>query len=209
MTAKQDFTTKRTGVQVVRTSASLLIAAVVAGSFCFSADAYAQSKTKNALHEEDSIEAAVPLLQAPVTATKTATVKTEPATAVVTEAAAVTTAPAHDETVAQTEAAALTLAAVQPAPASAVQTEAATEATRTAEVAADSATASELAETTASSTTVVRGELKEADDEGNNCTVCHKNRTSITLGCNSVALRRHRAHGDYDGQCPNSTGVKE
>jgi cytoskeletal protein RodZ len=209
MTANQDFITKRSRLQVVRTWSSLLLAGVAAGCFCFAADAGAQNKKTP--RQEDSTEAIAPSVQAPagVNKTVTATAKAETVTPAVKSVDAVSTAPAEKETAGQTEAAAQQVAVAQPASASAVQTEVATQATQTAEVAADVATSAEPAQTAASTTAVARGELKGADDEGGGCTVCHKNRNSITLPCNSVALRRHRAHGDYDGQCFNSTGVKE
>jgi hypothetical protein len=50
---------------------------------------------------------------------------------------------------------------------------------------------------------------KEEDGDGGLCQVCHKNRQTIELACNSLALRRHRAHGDFDGPCPPTTGSRE
>jgi hypothetical protein len=38
------------------------------------------------------------------------------------------------------------------------------------------------------------------------CTVCHKHTTTITLPCNSMEYRRHLDHGDSVGACPSVAG---
>lgn len=40
------------------------------------------------------------------------------------------------------------------------------------------------------------------------CPVCHKNATTLILTCNSLDYRRHKDHGDPDGECPPSTSSK-
>ncbi len=64
---------------------------------------------------------------------------------------------------------------------------------------------------TYSSTTAFAQTEKEVDGgpPGGTCTVCHKNRQTLTLPCNDIALRRHQAHGDTPGPCPSSRSVKE
>ena len=57
---------------------------------------------------------------------------------------------------------------------------------------------------TAPATEPVTREPAVKAEEGGDCPVCHKGRNTLIFPCNSVAYRRHIAHGDTPAACPSA-----
>ena len=198
--------------QVFRTSLPVLTAAAVClAVFCFSPSANAQGQRDS--RKADALDAAIVEQPQPTYVRKP--VASRKASAVENKIAVEQAADVQKDVIVAVEAPAQQLVALQPAtavqtevaatPVAAVATEVAAQVAEPQPVVVDPAVSDPAATDPADSDPAV----KEGDGGGTNCQVCHKNRQTIELPCNSVALRRHRAHGDYDGACPTRGSREE
>ena len=205
MTKFHSFKTYTHGQQVVRTSTSLVIAAVLAGMLGFASDANAQ--TDRAVRQQNSSDESIALKQRPARGKKSVaarkTVAVEKQIAVQPAAAVQNDIAAAPEPAAPVQ---VTLVALQSV--TSAQTEVVAQAVAAAATDVAATKAAEI-DPVATDPTEDDANAKKDPDGNTGCTVCHKNRTNITLPCNSVALRRHQAHGDYNGPCVATRGSRE